>query len=90
MAGNNSHYHISGVTYVGTPKEPSMLHAHIICRGDPNYKYIGDVPQNVSPPLRSVIPGELFDMRNGKIKWLGDESKQVASKLNDLYDFMKF
>jgi broad specificity phosphatase PhoE len=80
VAGNNSHSFdsSSGVIFAGSQKEPSMLHAHIICRGDPEYEYIDTVK------LRGPIPGELFDMRHGKVKWENNEMNIVANILKRL------
>lgn len=77
-AGNNSHELKNGVLRLGKQSEPSVLHSHIICRGDPEYAYIGDVK------LRGPIPGELFDMRNGKTKWEPGEMKQVSQQIKKI------
>lgn len=82
VAGNNSHTFSNGILYAGTEKEPSLLHSHIICRGDPLHMYIGLVP------LRGAMPGELFNMREGKIKWSGDEPEQIVNVLNNTYDLL--
>ena len=81
VAGNNSHQFINSNTIVGTKKEPSILHSHIICRGNPEYNYIGNVK------LGGPIPGELFNMRNDKIKWSNENDFNVITKeINTIYD----
>jgi len=80
VAGNNSHYFKDGITYIGTEKEPSMLHSHIICRGDPNHNYIGSVK------LRGPEPGQLFNMREGKIPWSYRDAEQIIITLDNIYN----
>jgi hypothetical protein len=77
-AGNNSHEFKNSIMYVGKHTEPSMLHSHIICRGDPEHSYIDDVK------LRGPIPGELFNMRDGKTKWEIDEMLKVSTKIRNM------
>ena len=77
VAGNNSHVFdpATGVTTLGTPSEPSMLHGHLILRGNPETCLVDDVP------LRGPTPGNLFNMREGKTKWLPGEIEKVAKAL---------
>lgn len=82
VAGNNSHYFKDGITYVGTEKEPCMLHSHIICRGNPNHNYIGNVS------LRGPEPGHLFNMREGKIPWSPQDLVQITVTLDNIYESM--
>ena len=85
IAGNNSHEFDSatGVTHVGTKKEPTMLHVHLIGRGDPTYEFVRGVP------LRGPCPGQLFNMRGDgsddgnktKTKWsLGEVDEMFLVK----------
>ncbi len=77
VAGNNSHVFdpATGVTTLGTPSEPSMLHGHLILRGNPESCLVDGVP------LRGPTPGNLFNMREGKTKWLDGEIEKVAQVL---------
>lgn len=79
VAGNNSHYFKDGITYVGTEQEPSMLHSHIICRGNPNHNYIGNVK------LQGPEPGQLFNMKEGKIPWKYLDILQIKENLDNMY-----
>jgi hypothetical protein len=82
VAGNNSHYFDNLTTYVGTEKEPSMLHSHVICRGNPFNNYIGSVA------LRGPEPGQLFNMREGKIPWTYKDTLQIIVTLDNIYSSM--
>ena len=86
VAGNNSHWFDkeTGITYIGGPKEPSMLHGHVYGRGNPDAEYIEGVK------LGGPIPWEIFDMRaktpevpgnDSKPKWKKGEEKKVTSRL---------
>ena len=94
VAGNNSHSFDpeTGITYIGSPKEPSMLHGHVIGRGDPEKTYIGEVK------LDGPVPGELFDMRgktpevkgnDGKVKWAKGEMEVVAKHFRTKLEALK-
>lgn len=71
VAGNNSHSFNkeTGETILGKSSEPSMLHGHIIGRGNPDVQYIKEVP------LRGPVPGELFNMRGNDPQTAGNERK---------------
>lgn len=86
QAGNNSHSLMaeSGITQIGSEKEPSMLHTHIWGRGNPEQEFILGIP------LDGPKPGEMFDMmaktpsvpgNQKKIKW---EPKQLETGLQVL------
>lgn len=71
QAGNNSHSmdEISGITQIGSVKEPSMLHTHIWGRGNPKHEYI------LMVPLDGPKPGEIFDMMAKSPNVPGNEKK---------------
>ncbi|MBA2648055.1 MAG: hypothetical protein H0U75_00390 [Legionella sp.] len=73
QAGNNSHSldEQSGITQIGSTKEPSMLHTHIWGRGNPRHEYISMVP------LDGPKPGEMFDMMAKTPQVPGNEKKIV-------------
>lgn len=84
LNGNNSQCVTNnGMMQVGVAKEPSILHAHIIGRGNPNHCYVGNVP------LRGPNIGVAFDGRgknaqeegNTKRAWDRAELKIVAASL---------
>lgn len=88
VAGNNSHSFDPemGITYIGSSKEPSMLHGHIFGRGNPQGEYIEGVK------LGGPIPGELFDMRgitldvpgnDTKTKWKPGEMSLIATRIKN-------
>ena len=52
-----------------------MLHGHLILRGNPESCLVDGVP------LRGPTPGNLFNMREGKTKWLDGEIEKVAQVL---------
>ncbi len=93
VAGNNSHSFDpeTGITYIGSPKEPSMLHGHVMGRGNPSGEYVDGVP------LGGPQPGELFDMRgitnipgnNSKTKWKAGEMEKVVSTIRAHLDETK-
>jgi hypothetical protein len=58
-AGNNAQRCAEGsyLTHLGNEQEPSMLHAHLVCRGVPGKCYFPRVPLT-GPPA-----GEMFDLR---------------------------
>jgi hypothetical protein len=64
LAGNNSQTLVENNIVLGNDNEPSMLHLHIICRGNPDYEYITGVK------LRGPIIGALFNMRGKSIPGL--------------------
>jgi hypothetical protein len=84
IAGNNTQsLNKHGVLQIGNEKEPSLLHGHIIGRGNPKTCYINEVP------LRGPEAGKLFNMRgdgedegnSSKVKWSGSEMESVADVL---------
>jgi len=78
VAGNNSQYSENFTSYCGTIEEPSILHSHIICRGDPARAYISNIKLG-GPKL-----GQLFNMRVGKEKWQNEsEIQEIATALRD-------
>ena len=88
LAGNNAQFlDASGAICVGTQYEPHLLHAHIICRGNPIHTYIADVPLR-GPPL-----GKEFNMRGNqydpgnetKIKWTESELHRFKTAFLQLY-----
>ena len=75
VAGNNSQSFENGQVFLGNDKEPSLLHGHLIGRGNPTHDYIKGVA------LRGPIPGELFNMREPKSKYETCELEVVRSAL---------
>lgn len=82
IAGNNSQRVTdSGIVVLGNQREPSLLHGHIIGRGDPEKTFIADIP------LRGPEPEITFNMRgNGheagndsKVRWGAGELQAIAS-----------
>lgn len=87
MAGNTTQKMIDHKLSLGTNEEPSMLHAHVICRGDPDKNYIDNIP------LLGPEPGIQFNMHgigkeqgnNTRVKWRSaDDMKTVAKTLYKL------
>jgi hypothetical protein len=61
VAGNNCHVVTEGgAVEVGTPKEPSMIHGHVLGRGRLGFEYLPSVPLK-GPPM-----GEEFSLRGPK------------------------
>ncbi|MCI5052103.1 MAG: hypothetical protein MRY21_03075 [Simkaniaceae bacterium] len=94
VAGNNSHsFNMeTGITYIGSSHEPSMLHGHVIGRGNPECAYIGEVK------LDGPVPGQLFDMRaktpeikgnDRKVKWAKGEMQAVAARIGSELEKLK-
>jgi hypothetical protein len=79
QAGNNAHSlnETSGITQIGNIKEPSMLHAHVWGRGNPQYEYITGIP------LDGPKPGEIFDM-TAKTHHIPGNQKKVPWTPNQL------
>ena len=84
IAGNNSQeLSDDGVLLMGSAKEPSVCHGHIICRGNPTHKYIANIP------LRGPVAGKLMNMRGDgadegnttKVKWKPEEMKALCDQL---------
>lgn len=84
IAGNNSQsVNPDGSVQIGNEKEPSLLHGHIIARGNPDTCYIGTVP------LRGPKAGAEMNLRGdgkdegntAKVKWKDEELEVVANKL---------
>jgi len=73
VAGNNSQKLEENNIVLGNENEPSMLHAHLICRGDPRHAYITDVP------LKGPIIGEIFNMRGNSL----EEGNNKKEKWNE-------
>lgn len=83
IAGNNSQSLVdTKCIQLGNELEPSILHGHVIGRGDPQICYIADVP------LRGPMVGQLFNLRGEsssqegnqtKEKWQPGEMERVAS-----------
>lgn len=64
ILGNNAHHLDSaGALIAGSDSEPSVLHAHVVCRGDPAKIYAGDGPL-LGPPL-----GTEFMFQGSKTPW---------------------
>ncbi len=78
VAGNNSQSFDAGKgeTFVGKPSEPSMLHGHVIGRGNPEFEYITGIK------LGGPIPGALFNMRGNDPNSEGNETKGKWSTEN--------
>ena len=86
IAGNNAHSFNSetGIVTLGTLEEPIFLHGHVFGRGNPEEKYIEDIP------LDGPIPGKIFDMRaqsshelgnDKKVNWKSGEMNKVVHRL---------
>jgi broad specificity phosphatase PhoE len=87
IAGNNTQSLTkSGILQIGNEKEPSLLHGHLIGRGNPKTCYINEVP------LRGPVAGKLFNMRgdgedegnSAKVQWNEREMEEVANRLVQL------
>jgi hypothetical protein len=85
-AGNNSHKldRDTGLTVIGKAEEPSLLHVHLIGRGDPESEYVAGVK------LNGPVPGSNFDMmgktegepgNDKKIRWDHAEMDKVVKTL---------
>lgn len=81
IAGNNYNYFKDNKMFIGTKDEPCMLHSHIINRGIPYRCYIA-----TDVPLLGPLPGDLFNMREGKIKWNTDQIASIIISLREKYD----
>lgn len=87
IAGNNSQSLENNVLKIGNDKEPGMLHAHIVCRGNPKVEYIPGVALG-GPPA-----GNLFNMRGDgldegntkKTKWNESELKTAISFIKNAF-----
>ena len=85
IAGNNSQVLTCGKIQFGTHEEPTILHGHVIARGNIEDKYIANVPLR-GPPL-----GDIFNMRGTinkygdlhKTSWFHGEINSVASALSE-------
>jgi hypothetical protein len=79
LAGNNAHsVGPNGELCLGTPDEPSILHAHVLCRGDSNRAYSGTVTLGGAPF------GEEAVLKRVKRPWRSDaELDEVRSFLGD-------
>lgn len=84
IAGNNSQSLTElGEIVLGNKREPSLLHGHIIGRGNPDHAYIGNVP------LRGPAAGAMFNMRGdgvdkgneAKTKWENGQRECVAEAI---------
>lgn len=86
IAGNNTHQfdEKTGVTIIGKPDRPSLLHGHVWGRGNPCKQYIEGVP------LAGPRPGLNFDMmaktpgergNDKKVPWTSDEIEKVVPRL---------
>lgn len=93
-AGNIAHrFDVETRTlYIGSAEEPSLLHKHIIVRGDPEEEYIQDVQ------LGGPTPGLIFDMmgktkevpgNDKKIKWQPDQLQKAALLLRNEIKHLK-
>ncbi len=73
IAGNNSHSFDAktGLTLLGSPNEPSMLHGHCYGRGNREKEYLEGVP------LGGPLPKEIFDMRGKSPEIIGNETKET-------------
>jgi len=74
LAGNNSHGVQDGKFVLGV-NEPNFLHFHIICRQVVAFDCGSGVP------LVCPEPGDLFNMREGKSKYAGEERKAMMDFL---------
>lgn len=84
IAGNNSQsVDANGITLIGNKEEPSLLHGHLIGRGDPNKAYIPGVKTKLNGPKAGKevnLRGDGPDEGNTtKIKWNENEMELVAS-----------
>jgi hypothetical protein len=90
IAGNNSKSMENGIVSIGSLLEPSLLHGHLIMRGDPDFCYIGD------EPLMGPVPGVLFNMRGDGIvdgnrqkeNWTDQQMKKVSSALAEKIEWV--
>ena len=91
LAGNNSHAFDpqTATTTIGAV-EPCFLHGHVIGRGDPNVVFIGGSISGSSTnnkdglTLGGPLPGQLFDMREGKRPW--ETASTAASSTSEPND----
>jgi probable phosphoglycerate mutase len=98
LAGNNAHSldPKTGIVQLGTSEEPIFLHGHVFGRGNPEVKYIEDIPLD-GPTL-----GVIFDMRaqspqepgnDKKVSWKPGEMNKVVRRLKaeieNIYDAYK-
>lgn len=81
IAGNNSQVLTEdGNIQMGVEKEPSMLHGHVLGRGNPNNEYVEGV-KLLGPKL-----GEWFDLIKVKIPWENDsDMRKVAAALREVF-----
>lgn len=80
MAANNAmSLTEDGVIQLGSDKEPFRLHAHIIFRGIQGKEHIPGVP------YQGPQPGELFNMRDGKVKWDPEKLKAAMEFFKSKY-----
>ena len=87
VLGNNSHSFDKNTknTIVGQKEEPSMLHAHVIYRGDPKHEYIDGIKLEGNYPGFGIGVKSKFDKvqqadeANKKIPWQKNE-RDVALK----------
>ncbi len=84
IAGNNSQsIKPDGSVQLGNEKEPSLLHGHIIGRGNPEVAYIGDVTlKGPKAGAEMNLRGDGSDEGNrGKVKWKDEDLEIVAKGL---------
>ncbi len=81
VLGNNAHAFDaqSCATLVGSAQEPSMLHGHVLGRGNPSHDYIRGVS------LKGPRPGEIFKLRGNSVKELLREVLPDAVEPEGLY-----
>lgn len=84
IAGNNSQsVNPDGSVQIGNEKEPSLLHGHVIGRGNPEMAYIGNVTlKGPKAGFEMNLRGDGSDEGNvGKENWKDDEMAVVADGL---------
>lgn len=69
-----------GKIQLGNLGNPSMLHSHIIGRGDPSHAYIVDIPLR-GPKLGVAFDGRGLSEQQKKVPWSSEELMKVR------YDF---
>ncbi|KTD61109.1 hypothetical protein [Legionella spiritensis] len=86
MMGNNCHGYDSdtGTTYLGTAREPCLLHAHIMGRGNPNVAYVAGVVLNGPKPgvaflFKSKDPN--VPGNDKSVAWKKGEMEKVVRRL---------
>lgn len=78
FAANNSMEEIDNNLILGNIREPFFPHIHLIVRGTKNSNLFGC--KYIGPEL-----GELFNMREGKVKWDDQIKEELKNNLKNLF-----